>query len=504
MNILKRVLLINWDSYPHVASGGVSTWARGLVERMPDHEFFIFNQLSNPNSNAKLRIPTNVRGVMGVPVFGTTRLEEFFTDGDSLLPKLRRTSESVVIDRFIPLYKALLDGVLADSCDPDRVAALTLELHKFLTVHDSKKCFEHPGTWETFQKRVTADPLYREMKLREALTNYHLLQRSLQVLSVKLPKVDVVHSSLAWLPSLLGVSAKLENGSSFVLTEHGVAFRELLLYYNTFLCSEASKLFWTGFTHNIVRTIYESADLVIPVCHANEGWETRLGADVSKIRVIHNGVDTGRFRPMQMVKDARPTIVSVARISIFKDIIALVQATERVKKSVKNVRCLLFGDSTEPEYQETCQETVKKLKLEDTFFFMGGTKEPEKAYAIGDVVAFSSITEGFPFATIEAMACGKAIVATDVGGVGEALEGCGLLVKSRSSNDLANGILTLLGDARLRHDLEQASLVRARKEFGLEKCIQRYREVYDEFTNPKTKGIGRAAMEAVPSVMLAS
>ncbi len=471
---------------------------------MPDHEFYIFNQLSNPNSNATLRVPPNVKGVMGVPVFGTTRLEEFFSDGDSLLPHLRRTTEDVIVRRFVPLYKAFLDEVLADSCDPDRVARLTLELHNFLTVYDSKKCFEHPLTWETFLERVTADPLYREMKLREALTNYHLLQRSFQVLSVKLPKVDVVHSSLAWLPSLLGVSAKLEDGSSFVLTEHGVAFRELLLYYNTFLCSEGSKLFWTVFTHNVVQTIYESADLVIPVCNANQAWETRLGADASKIRVIYNGVDTDRFRPMQVAKDPRPTIVSVARISIFKDIIALVQATERVKKSVKDVRCLLFGDSTEPEYQDRCQEAVKKLKLEDTFFFMGGTKEPEKAYALGDVVAFSSITEGFPFATIEAMACGKAIVATDVGGVGEALDGCGLLVKSRSSNDLANGILRLLGDGKLRHGMEQASLARARREFGLEKCIQQYRNAYDELTNTEIKGIGRPAMGAVPLVMLAS
>jgi glycosyltransferase involved in cell wall biosynthesis len=471
---------------------------------MPDCEFTIFNQLSNPNSNSNIRLPPNVKSVIGMPVFGTTRLEEFFSDGSALIPRIRRTTESVIVKRFLPLYESFLEGILADSCDPDKLAQLVFELHNFLTVYDSKKCFEHPQTWDAFLERVTTDPLYKEMKLREALTNYHVLQRSMQVLSVKLPKVDIIHSSLAWLPSLLGVSAKMENGSSFLLTEHGVAFRELLLYYNTFLYSEASKLFWTVFTHNVVRTIYKSADLIIPVCRANTTWEIKLGADPAKVKVIYNGVDTDRFRPLDVAKDPRPTVVSVARISIFKDIIALIQATDRVRQSMRNVRCLLFGDSTEPEYYERCAEAVKKLHLEDTFYFMGGTKEPEKAYAVGDVVAFSSITEGFPFAVIEAMACGKAIVATDVGGVSEALEGCGLLVKSRSSHDLGDGILRLLNDGRLRRDMEQASLARASRDFSLGKCIQQYREVYDELAHLEAKRNEMAPMEAMPRVMVTS
>ena len=54
---------------------------------------------------------------------------------------------------------------------------------------------------------------------------------------------------------------------------------------------------------------------------------------------------------------------------------------------------------------------VKELQLEDTVKFMGPTKEPERAFNSADVVAYSGISEGFPFTIIEAMACGKAIVA---------------------------------------------------------------------------------------------
>jgi glycosyltransferase involved in cell wall biosynthesis len=125
---------------------------------------------------------------------------------------------------------------------------------------------------------------------------------------------------------------------------------------------------------------------------------------------------------------------------------------------------------------------------------MGATKAPEKAYALADVVAFGSITEGFPFAVIEAMACGKAVVATDVGGVREALEGCGLIVRSRSPKNLAEAILRVLEDVELRTRMGEAALTRARKDFDLKVSVQRYKAVYEELSSPdRTMGVPQNA-----------
>ncbi|MFI5407062.1 MAG: glycosyltransferase family 4 protein, partial [Nitrososphaerales archaeon] len=122
-----------------------------------------------------------------------------------------------------------------------------------------------------------------------------------------------------------------------------------------------------------------------------------------------------------------------------------------------------------------------------TIKFMGGTKEPEKAYNSADVVVMSSITEGFPFAVIEAMACGKAIIASDVGGVGEALQGCGILVRSRRAHELANAIVMLLNDESRRTKLGIAAAKKVSEEFTLEQSITKFQDQYELFSESSEK-----------------
>jgi polysaccharide biosynthesis protein PelF len=485
---MRRVLLVNWDNYPNVASGGVYAWSKRLVEGIPDWDFVIINQVTGPSANASYAVPPNVAGVMEVPIFGTHRYDEFRRDKQQLLPKILRTSDRSVEKDFVPIFDEFLGSLMADDGDSRKVARLVLEMHRLLTIYDAKKCFEHPLTWEAFLGRISRDALYRGMSIKEALTVFQSLTRSMQVLGIEIPRVDVVHCSLAWIPSLVALVAKAESGCPIVVTEHGVAYRELMLYYNAYLFNEPSKIFWKVFARNVVRPVYEEADVIAPVCKANAGWETALGADPAKIKVIYNGIDTERFKPTPVRRDGNaPTVVSVARIDPFKDITTLAYAIKHARERIPNIRCLVFGDSNNLDYSLRCVRVVKEQNLGPSFTFMGGTKEPEKAYNLGDIVVFNGITEGFPFAVIEAMACGKAIVATAVGGVAEALEGCGILVKSRDPETLANGIVRLITDERLRNDLGQAALKRARSEFSLETSILRYKALYEELAEQRER-----------------
>lgn len=456
---------------------------------MSDYEFAVVNELSNPNSNGNYVIPKNVTKVIEVPMFGATRYEEFCKRDDFLLGRILKTTPYIVMEKFIPLYREFLISIFSDRCNVKVLADIVIKLHDLLIVYDAKKCLEHPLTWDIFVEHLNKEPLYSSMTFKEALTAYQIIQRNIQLLSIEVPPVDIIHCSLAWLPSLIAVYAKKESNCKVMVTEHGVAFRELLLYYNAYLYDEPAKIFWKVFSHNIVRTVYSIADLIIPVCAANKVWEQHLGADPSKIKVIYNGVNTSKFRPLEVKRESkRPTVVTVARVDVFKDIVCLAQAIKYVKEQIPDIQCLIYGTSTDLDYSLRCVKTVKELKLEDNVKFMGGTKEPEKVYNIADVVAISSITEGFPFTIIEAMACGKAVVASDVGGVREALEGCGLLVRSRRPNDLAQGIVRLIKDHDLRRKFEAAAIQKVHAEFTLEKCVERFRQEYENLVRlPKIK-----------------
>jgi glycosyltransferase involved in cell wall biosynthesis len=79
---------------------------------------------------------------------------------------------------------------------------------------------------------------------------------------------------------------------------------------------------------------------------------------------------------------------------------------------------------------------------------------------------------------IEAMACEKAVVASDVGGVGEALEGCGLMVKPRDDEGFARALTQLLDDPHLRLRLGQKARKRVLEEFRLDDSIGKYVDLY--------------------------
>jgi len=95
----------------------------------------------------------------------------------------------------------------------------------------------------------------------------------------------------------------------------------------------------------------------------------------------------------------------------------------------------------------------------------------------------SSISEGFPYTLIEAMTCGRACVATDVGGVSEALGDTGRLVPPRDPEAMAAACLELLGDAELRGRLGAEARERALANFTVDRAIGTFGEIYDGLTS---------------------
>jgi glycosyltransferase involved in cell wall biosynthesis len=478
---MKKILLINWDNYPNTAVGGIYSWARALIEGLPHNEFIVLNWLSNPNTNGNFVVPPNVTKVIDVPLFGALRYEEFHDGNDHLLNNIRNTSTSAIESEFLPMFGNLTRGLFASFYDHGKVHESIVNIHNFMRNHDMKKCVESPKCWDLFANILSDDQFYKSVTIRESQMIYNVLQRIVQVISLQLPKVDIIHSSLAWFPALCAIPAKLESKCPLIVTEHGVAFSLLSLYTSTYLFGENSSMLWKFFCGNVIKSIYTSANRVYPVCKANVGWESYLGLDSSKIKIIYNGVDTNIFQPREVKRETqRPTVVYVGRIEIFKDIMTLLHAVKYATEKLPDINCLIYGSCDDQEYVKILVDTVRTLELNDNVRFMGITSRPVDAYNAADAVVLTSLTEGFPFSIIEAMACGKPIVSTNVGGVPEALEGCGILVKSRRPKEFSEAIVRVLTDDKLRSTLSKNALNRARVIFSREQIVKEYDQEYEK------------------------
>jgi glycosyltransferase involved in cell wall biosynthesis len=201
------------------------------------------------------------------------------------------------------------------------------------------------------------------------------------------------------------------------------------------------------------------------VCVAEETREQGLAAhacDPRRTVVIPNAVDVQSFCPTS--GRSRPTlIVGVGRFAYPKDFTTLLAALGRVRAPCHTV---LAGDG--PALPAVAA-AVQAGGLSERVELLGARADIPELLARSDVFVLSSRSEGFPVSILEAMAAGLPVVATDVGGVAEAVEDgeTGFLVPAADSEALAGALERLVSDADLRRRLGAAGRARALRLFDV-------------------------------------
>ncbi len=142
-------------------------------------------------------------------------------------------------------------------------------------------------------------------------------------------------------------------------------------------------------------------------------------------------------------------VLLVARMDKVKGIEYLVKAAKIVSENRKDIKFLIIGDNPKyPDYKNYIQQLVKDLRVEDTVTLAGFVNNDEliAAYKRADVFVMSSVYEGCPTALLEAMACGKPAVATEVGGIPQVINSskAGTMVPPRNPQALAEALVELL------------------------------------------------------------
>jgi glycosyltransferase involved in cell wall biosynthesis len=480
------VLIATEGTYPFYR-GGVSTWCDRLTHGLPDIDFKLFALTTDPFSPARYPLAPNVLEVVRAPQWGFTQPAEHHSALTfSSFRRHRKSTSSDVIERaFKPLFEQFLSLVFAQSPNTVELGETLVLLHFYFRTHDYQLTMNSATAWSVFVHAARATyenrPAATERPaLGEVKQAFRLLYHLLTVLHTKVPEVDLVHSSAAAFCGIPCILSKLMRGTPYLLTEHGVYLREQYLNLRSQVESFFVRWFLSRLCGAIAKLSYQLADQISPVCAYNARWERKLSADPKRIRVIFNGVDPGKFRPCPPVSKSRPRISTVGLIYPLKGQSDLIKATAIVRQEVPEVDVQIYGASTDADYFARCRRLVADKQLEKNITFAGLTKEPWRVYSDADIVVLPSISEGFPYVVVEAMMCGAAIVASDVGGVREALGGTGLLTPSRSPAALARAILFLLLNPAERQRLGALAMARALELFTEERFLRNYHEVYWE------------------------
>jgi glycosyltransferase involved in cell wall biosynthesis len=213
----------------------------------------------------------------------------------------------------------------------------------------------------------------------------------------------------------------------------------------------------------------------------------REGVPSARIRVVYNGIDAERYerraRPQMRaeleIPAGAPVVGVVANLIHYKGHRFLLQAFQRVHAWRPGTVLLLAGDGPcRPELERLAEE----LGIVEMVRFLGTRRDIPELLAATDVVVLPSLEEGFPNAVLEAMAAGKPVVASAVGGIPEAVvhEATGLLVPPGDPTALAEAILAVVGDPARAEQMGRAGQARAKDRFGMERMVTETEAIYEE------------------------
>jgi glycosyltransferase involved in cell wall biosynthesis len=229
----------------------------------------------------------------------------------------------------------------------------------------------------------------------------------------------------------------------------------------------------------------EGVDIITAHCSAaKEFMKRELGAS-RDIEVIHVGIDTDIFQPRESntyLKSGKPKILTVARLHEYKGVNYLIQAVKIVSEHLPQAKLYILGKGPE---ERNLKNQVENLKLEGHIEFLERSIPNEDMpylYSECDTYVQPSIIEPFGIAVLEAMACGKPVIGTRVGGMLDTIDDgeTGLLVPLGNPRELAEAIVKLSGD-KTRHRMGENARKRVVENFDWKIIARKYDELLKLF-----------------------
>lgn len=311
----------------------------------------------------------------------------------------------------------------------------------------------HPFTWSRF-KRVT---LYQRDVAR--------IRRLVEEIAP-----DLVHAQA---PSAAYAVAAMASGRPYVVTWHGVMFREAAVVPG--LRAKAVYALEVLYERYCWRRLKE----VIAISPYVEQEYRRMTR--ARFHLVENPI-SDRFFAFQ--GEGEPDrILCAARIIPRKDILTLLQAFALLVRERPGAQLRIAGEmASEPAYAAQCLEFVRRHGLEGSVHFLGQLSEDEvlEEYGRCSLVALSSLQETAPMTVKQALAAGRPVVATPAGGVPWLVQNgvTGFVVPFRDPERMAMAFRRLLDHTGLRHWMGERGRAEAQGRFHASVVARRTLDVY--------------------------
>jgi glycosyltransferase involved in cell wall biosynthesis len=255
--------------------------------------------------------------------------------------------------------------------------------------------------------------------------------------AVRAYRPDIVHAHSSKAGAVARLARVLGPRTPVVYTPHGYAhagYFESRAQRSTYALTE--------------RALTPLASRIVCVCEAERRLALDLGAG-SRAKLVYNGIDPPPEGPMHpevaQLSERGPVIASVTLLRPGKGIETLLDAMPAVLAAHAGAQLVIAGGGVD---RERLEERARERGVAAAVRFLGFVPETTDVLRGADVFVSSSWAESFPYVVLEAMALGRPIVATRVGGIAEAVRDgeSGVLVAARDAGALAGALNGLISD----------------------------------------------------------
>jgi sugar transferase (PEP-CTERM/EpsH1 system associated) len=230
----------------------------------------------------------------------------------------------------------------------------------------------------------------------------------------------------------------------------------------------------------VFRGLSRWVDYVVGVSSDSRQLTINEGIAESKAKLICNGIDLSRFKPVENRPQGRSVVV--ARLSPEKDVASLLHALRIARQQASGdaipISLDVVGDGTE---RGRLESLATSLALGDAVRFHGMRRDIPELLSQASMFVLPSVTEGISLTLLEAMATGMPVVACRVGGNPEVVveEQTGILVPPRDPRSLASAMLRIHQDSSLARRFGNAGRRRVEQNFCVRKMVRAYEALYE-------------------------